>query len=100
MESLVFDYQACRDSEHFSIKRYVNAIYFGELIDQKREGLGIMIYGADKGWVYEGQWAHDKRNGLGYERYKNGNKYEGEFKDNKAHGKGVYSWVNGEIFDG
>ena len=50
--------------------------------------------------VYEGEWHYDKRNGRGYERFKNGNKYEGYYLNNKAHGKGVYMWKNGEVYDG
>jgi hypothetical protein len=29
--------------------------------------------------VYEGSWINDKREGLGYERFKNGNIYNGEY---------------------
>ena len=47
-----------------------------------------------------GQWVNDKRNGKGYERYKNGNTYEGDFKDGKAHGGGIFQWSTGETYDG
>jgi hypothetical protein len=81
------------------LKQYINAVYKGELIDNDREGMGVMIYGnSDR--IYEGFWKADLRHGIGYERYKNGNKYEGEFKENKADGKGVYYWLNGERYDG
>lgn len=35
--------------------------------------MGVMIY--DNGRIYEGFWENDRRDGLGFERYANGNTY-------------------------
>ena len=40
----------------------------------------------NSGRVYEGSWTEDKREGLGYERFQNGNTYEGEYKTGKVGG--------------
>ncbi len=100
MESSVFDYERqCRYSENFGFKRYLKALYKGEIVEAKRNGLGVMIY--EQGTrLYEGQWRGDQRNGHGYERYKNDNTYLGDFQNNKPEGKGVYTWKNGEVYDG
>lgn len=86
MESALFDYtQVVRRSETFGFKRYLKALYRGELADRKRHGFGVMLYeGSER--VYEGTWVDDQRQGRGYERYKNGATYIGDFADNKPSG--------------
>lgn len=43
----------------------------------------------------------DKRNGKGYERYKNGDIYLGQFHQGKPNGKGRRFWVEtGETYEG
>jgi hypothetical protein len=76
--------EAIRKSECFRRKRYIDAIYFGEIIENKREGQGIMKY--KSGRLYEGNWKTDVRSGRGYEKYQNGNIYLGSFDKGKAHG--------------
>ena len=98
MESSRFDYIALTKQANFGIKRYNDSIYRGELLNNKRQGLGVMVY--RKARVYEGEWSKDTRNGQGMERYSNGNRYEGQFYNNKPHGKGIYTWANGEVYEG
>ena len=70
------------------VRRYKDAIYIGEFnLDQKRNGLGVMLY--TNGRRFEGNWESDLRSRRGYERHANGNKYQGEFKDGKANGHGI-----------
>ena len=38
------------------------------------------------GRVYEGPWRGDKRHGIAYEKYKNGDIFKGEFKKGRPHG--------------
>jgi hypothetical protein len=52
MESNMFDYQQIKNSPHFQIKKYADAIYRGEVQDGKREGFGVMLYRKNR--VYEG----------------------------------------------
>jgi hypothetical protein len=56
-----------KSSEIFKKKRYIDAIYFGEIVENKRNGKGVMRY--KTGRVYEGDWQNDLRHGKGYERY-------------------------------
>jgi hypothetical protein len=74
-ESNEVDLEELKVSPHFKKKRYVDALYFGELVDSKRHGKGIMKY--KSGRVYEGEWFNDLRHSRGYERYPNGNVYIG-----------------------
>mmetsp|Transcript_10870 Transcript_10870/g.11003 ORF Transcript_10870/g.11003 Transcript_10870/m.11003 type:complete len:98 (-) Transcript_10870:62-355(-) len=97
MVSQLFTYEDLKQQNNFQIIRYEDAVFRGQMIEEeKREGVGIMIY--DSGRIYEGGWHLDRRSGPGYEKYSNGNIYEGEFFQGKAHGYGVYSWKNGEIY--
>lgn len=88
-----------RQSQIFKKKRYVDALFFGEIIESKRQGKGVMRY--KTGRIYEGDWINDLRDGKGFERYANGNIYKGDFETGKAHGQGHYTWQHtGEIYDG
>ena len=61
MESTLFDYTlSVRKSECFGFKRYLKALYRGELQDRIRHGYGVMIYEGNER-VYEGSWVEDKR---------------------------------------
>ena len=44
MESNLFNYEDLKNSSNFGIKKYHNSVYKGELLNGKRNGLGIMIY--------------------------------------------------------
>ena len=66
-ESSEIDFEDLKKSKSFKKKRYVDALYFGELSETKRNGKGVMKY--KSGRVYEGDWIKDLRHGRGYERY-------------------------------
>jgi len=103
-ESQEIDTSDLRTSTDFYIKKYPDAIYFGECVKSAqgkliRQGKGVMKYQTQR--VYEGDWANDQRHGRGYERYPNGNVYQGEFANGKAHGQGQYLWkASCEVYDG
>ena len=48
----MFDYEILRQAPEFGMKHYNEAVYRGELINGKRQGLGVMQY--RKARVYEG----------------------------------------------
>jgi len=65
-------------------------IYEGDWVNDKREGKGKMTYGSD-GFIYEGDWVNDKREGRGkMTNSKNDYIYEGEFKNGNFNGYGKY----------
>ena len=73
--------------------------YFGEKVNNLKEGYGIYIY-AD-GRVYEGQFKNDKKEGFGIEKYSNGDIYTGEFKNGLREGYGILSlYLVGTIYQG
>lgn len=59
VESEEIDLAALKQSPYFGMKRYTDAVFFGELQDGKREGKGIMRYA--NGRVFEGEWQADMR---------------------------------------
>jgi len=87
-----------KESSKTKIKRYKDCVYFGEIINSKRHGKGIMIY--SDGRIYEGEWENDLKHGKGLEVLSNGNKYEGQFLNGKPEGVGTFVWTNGEVYEG
>ena len=51
----MFDFEEIKKNEFFSLKKYQDSFYRGEVNDQNsREGYGVMVYRKNR--VYEGQW--------------------------------------------
>jgi hypothetical protein len=94
----LFDFERLTKVENFAVKQYKDSVYRGEVVDNKRHGLGVIVY--NNGRVYEGSWLFDKRHGKGYEKFSNGNTYLGDYTNGRVDGKGLYSWANGETYDG
>lgn len=57
------DMQALHRSPNLKLKKYKEAAYYGEFIEGRREGKGIMMYLS--GQKYEGDWKNDQRHGQG-----------------------------------
>jgi len=74
-ESGELDVESLRASPALKKRRYVDALFFGEMAEGKRQGKGVMKY--KSGRLYEGDWLKDLRHGRGYEKYENGNVYIG-----------------------
>jgi len=92
------DIEKLKDSPYFTILKFQDAHYLGEIQDGLRHGKGIMKY--KSGRIYEGGWSSDFREGRGYERYANGHTYEGCYLKGKPHGYGIYSWTESESYEG
>jgi hypothetical protein len=88
----LLDFESLRDSPSFTVLKFSDAHYLGEIKDGVRHGKGLMRY--KSGRLFEGHWRNDLREGRGYERYANGHTYEGCYHKGKPHGYGVYSWGN------
>ena len=81
-------------------KFYANGdTYVGTLRDEQRHGKGTMIF-YESGSHYYGDWIDDKRIGMGIIKYSDGSSYEGEFRNDMCNGRGVFRWANGDAFDG
>lgn len=67
------------------------AIYQGQWVDEKRDGLGLFTYPDQS--LFTGQWSRDHRvDGPGKMRYYNGDMYDGQFMDDKRHGEGTIEY--------
>lgn len=40
--------------------------YYGEFVNDRKEGVGRFYYKSDNNRIYEGEWLKDERNGQGY----------------------------------
>lgn len=86
-----------------------NGVYTGELevdgFGHTRKGRGRMVY--RNGDIYEGNWEHNQRNGLGHMQYSFSGgpvrgetikaEYDGEWKDDQRSGKGTLRWTDAAI---
>ena len=70
-------------------KQIVNEIgrYEGDVIDDKKEGYGIMDYADTRKYV--GQWKNDQMEGNGRMIYPDKSIYAGQWKNSQKHGKGI-----------
>lgn len=72
--------------------------YQGEILKNKADGLGSMIYG--NGDKYDGAFKEGKRSGQGTMSFANGDKYEGFFNNDLRNGQGTYTEKDGTVFNG
>ena len=78
--------------------KYGNIVYEGDFVNDKKEGIGKMIYKDD---YYIGPWVKDKKQGKGIIYYKDGTiQYEGDFFNDKKEGNGKYIFINGNYYIG
>ena len=91
-------YSKMIDNNNNTSKMCKNGKYVGELINDKREGKGIMYY--TDGDRYEGEWKNDLFEGKGIYYYKSGSRYEGDFKNGKRKGKGVMYYPDDDRYEG
>ena len=75
-----------------------NYIYFGNFINDKKDGYGKQIW--DDKDVYEGEWKDNDFNGYGIYSYHNGKKYVGQFKNSEKNGVGELSFPDGKKYVG
>ena len=87
-----------RFSTKVMIIQFPDAEYFGEILNEKREGQGIIKY--KSGRVYEGHWKNGLRHGEGEEIFSNLNRFQGRYFKGKPEGQGIYYWKTGEIYEG
>ena len=65
----------------------------------KPHGTGVMYY-ADSGDLYEGEWQQGKKHGQGRQCYATGDAYLGAYEQNKKHGFGLYRYADGDCHEG
>lgn len=60
----MLDIEGMKSSPHLKVKKFKESAFYGEIVNGKRHGQGIMIYNNDR--VYEGHWENDYKHGTGY----------------------------------
>lgn len=91
--SAMIDFEKLKSSSYLKLKKFRESAYYGEIVNSKRHGQGVMIYNNDR--VYEGNWENDYKHGSGYESFPNGSVYQGMYLNGKPEGVGKYHWPNG-----
>lgn len=83
----------------FGIEECEEYIYEGNYAVDKKEGKGKIKYKL-KDDYYEGCFSNDAINGQGSYTWANKHVYNGDFIDGKMEGKGTYKWPTGEEYRG
>ena len=65
-------------------------IYSGEFRNNKKEGLGTIIW--KYGCKYQGEFKNNQMNGTGIIEFSGNNYYQGEIKNGKMEGYGIFFW--------
>ena len=63
-------------------------------------GIYGIYYNYEKQVSYEGEWLHNRKEGIGIEIYSDGSKYQGEHKNGTKHGLGIYNGSDGSSYEG
>jgi hypothetical protein len=81
-------------------KEKYKIIYYGDFVEGKFQGNGILFYNYKKKTYYEGEFKDNKRHGNGKYYVNNKLKYEGEFKDDKYNGLGTIYYQDVSYYKG
>ena len=65
-------------------------IYSGEFKNNKKEGLGTIIW--EDGCKYQGEFKNNQMNGTGIIEFSGNNYYQGDVKNGKMEGFGIFFW--------
>ena len=74
-------------------------LYEGQFAKNKKHGKGKIIY-KQTGDIYEGEFREDAITGDGIYKWANGESYKGTVLNGKMHGKGLYKWPDGGEYEG
>ena len=100
--------------------KFADATYYGETLDTKMNGLGILNYDDGtryegyflngnrngigifygKNSIFQGEYKKDERNGFGIEENPDVGKYEGDWLNNGINGTGILTYNDGRIYIG
>ena len=73
-------------------------IYYGEFINNKKEGYGTIIW--KDGSKYQGEFINNQLNGHGIIEYPGNKYYQGEIKNGRMDGYGEFFWKNEKKYIG
>ncbi|CAD8180765.1 unnamed protein product [Paramecium pentaurelia] len=87
-QPIILDLTSLSLKPNVKIKLYKNAVYFGEIHQEMRQGQGVLI--KENNQIYEGYFALDKKDGIGFEILKGDTFYHGHYVQGFPHGEGFY----------
>ena len=85
--SFILDLERQKKNKKDATSSPLRKVYAGEWANDKRHGLGTCFY--ENGDIYHGHWEFDMKEGWGQMQYLDGSVYEGEFHQEKRHGQGI-----------
>lgn len=112
------DLERLLKSSRFIVEYSRNQLFFGEMVGNSKEGVGISIENnkiyegifknnykvrgveVNASGIYKGQFFNEKRSGDGEFEWLNGQYYIGEWKDGNRHGTGVWTNKYGDSYNG
>jgi len=78
--------------------------YVGQFLNGRASGAGVYAYGRNANnrntLRYEGEFALDKKSGVGFYFWRNGDRYAGTFADDVVSGPGVHLFADGRRQEG
>lgn len=84
------------DTTYSNGNRYLGYMKYG-----KKNGQGKMHYNEERGFIYNGEWKDDNRDGFGTITWDDGSlNYQGNFKNNVPDGQGITYDKGKKIYDG
>lgn len=72
--------------------------YVGQWANDRKHGIGKMSF--INGDVYNGQWEHGIMHGKGVSLFADGREYRGEYANGKKHGVGTFVFASGRTWTG
>ena len=73
-------------------------VYEGDFVNNKKEGYGTMKW--KDGYIYQGEFKNNQMNGYGIIQYPGNNYYQGEVKNGRMEGFGEFFWKNDKKYIG
>ncbi|EFN57645.1 hypothetical protein CHLNCDRAFT_142767 [Chlorella variabilis] len=78
----------------WQVQQHEEEIYVGEVLDGKRQGMGILLGKGGHSWLlYVGQFSKGRRSGLGVAASSRGERLAGHWHEDVPWGPGVYTYA-------
>ena len=86
---------SANSAQPLAVQHNDGGTYDGEWAQQRKSGLGVYRYAS--GAIYEGEWSEGQKHGYGVHVYPDGGRFEGAFEAGQRSGLGVRTWPSGVV---